>query len=213
MTFLKRLYDFFFSAAGLLVLSPLLLLIAIAVKAMDGGPVIFRQLRAGQGGRLFYIWKFRTMVVDADRAGLQVTRGGDARITPLGRILRGTKLDELPQLWNVVKGDMSLVGPRPEVPQYVERYTPVQRQVLELKPGITDVATLAFHNEEELLRSAKDVEQFYLSHCVPQKIELNLRYASGANLWRDSQIILWTILPSWFGFTTMRMSGSPLRAQ
>nr|WP_050785604.1 sugar transferase [Pedosphaera parvula] len=191
----KRCYDLFFSAIGLVLLSPFLALIAGAVKISDGGPVFFRQRRVGRGGESFHIWKFRTMIVDAERSGLSVTRDGDARITRIGRVLRKTKLDELPQLWNVFKGEMSFVGPRPEVPKYVERYTPEQKQVLALKPGITDLATLKFRNEEELLKSAKDVELFYLTYCVPRKIELNLHYARKANLWRDSIIILQTLLP------------------
>jgi len=191
----KRIYDLAFSSVGLVVLSPLFLFIAVAVKCSDGGPIIFRQRRIGQAGRPFHILKFRTMLVNAERAGLSVTRRGDSRVTSLGRILRKTKLDELPQLWNVLCGEMSLVGPRPEVPQYVEHYTPWQRRVLDLKPGITDLATLEFRNEEELLSSAPDVEQFYLRYCVPRKIELNLQYAREANLWRDSQIIFKTLLP------------------
>ena len=145
----KRAFDLFFSALGLLALSPLLLLLAMAVKLTSRGPVFFRQQRVGQGGRLFYILKLRSMVVNAEKLGLSVTRDGDPRITPLGRLLRKTKLDELPQLWNVLVGDMSFVGPRPEVPGYVRQYTPGQRRVLELKPGITDLATIEFRNEEE----------------------------------------------------------------
>ena len=201
---LKRLYDLVFSSLGLIVLSPLFLVIAAVMKLTDAGPVIFRQRRIGLAGRPVHILKFRTMVVNAERAGLSVTCGGDARITPIGRLLRKTKLDELPQLWNVFRGEMSLVGPRPEVPQYVERYTPGQRKVLVLKPGITDLATLEFRNEEELLRSAGDVESFYLGYCVPRKIELNLQYARRANLWRDSQIILQTLLPRRIGSKFIR---------
>lgn len=201
---LKRLYDILLSGAGLIVLFPLLMLIGIAICLRDGRPVIFRQRRIGQGGRPFHILKFRSMVLNAERAGLSVTRSGDPRITPIGRILRKTKLDELPQLWNVFKGEMSLVGPRPEVPHYVELYTPAQRQVLELKPGITDLATLEFRNEEELLRSAHDVEQFYITHCVPRKIELNLQYARRANLWHDSRIILKTVFPTRLKLKTIR---------
>jgi len=191
----KRLYDLFFSAVGLLCLSPVVLVLALLVKVSDGGPVFYRQQRVGQGGRLFWIWKFRSMVVNAERLGIAVTRDGDPRITRIGRILRKTKLDELPQLWNVLVGDMSLVGPRPEVPKYVERYTPSQRIILELKPGITDLATLRFRNEEELLRGAEDTERFYLEHCVPRKIELNLEYARRAGLWSDTVIILRTLVP------------------
>jgi lipopolysaccharide/colanic/teichoic acid biosynthesis glycosyltransferase len=190
---LKRCYDILFSAFGLLALSPLLVLLAVAIKVSDGGPALFSQVRIGLWGKPFRIWKFRTMIVCAETLGLSVTKEGDARITRLGRILRKTKLDELPQLWNVLKGDMSFVGPRPEVPRYVEHFTFEQRKVLALKPGITDLATLAFRNEEELLKTASDVETFYLQFCVPKKIELNLRYARTANLWQDTKIILQTL--------------------
>ena len=154
----KRIFDLAFSLVGLLFLSPFLLVIALAVRVKDGSPVFFCQKRVGLNGRIFSIWKFRTMVVDSERLGLGITKSGDTRITPLGRFLRRTKLDELPQLWNVFKGDMSFVGPRPELVKYTERYTAAQKKVLKLKPGITDVATLAFRNEEELLKSAPDVD-------------------------------------------------------
>jgi len=191
----KRFYDLFFSIVGLALLSPLFLLIAFLVKCSDGGPVFFRQSRVGLRGRIFSIWKFRTMIVDAESTGASVTRGGDSRITPIGRILRKLKADELPQLLNVAIGEMSLVGPRPEVPRYVRHYTEQQRKVLELKPGITDLATLAFRNEEELLKSADDLENFYINVCVPEKIKLNLRYAERASLWQDTKIILRTLAP------------------
>ena len=189
----KRLYDLFFATLGLVGLCPLLLVIALAVKMSDGGPIFYRQQRVGQGGRLFKIWKFRTMIAGADKRGLSVTSGGDLRITALGRVLRKTKLDELPQLWNVCCGEMSLVGPRPEVPHYVSLYTPAQREILRLPPGITDLATLAFRDEEDLLHAAGDVEKFYIEHCVPRKIELNLAYAQKASLWQDTLIILKTL--------------------
>ena len=191
----KRLYDLCFATLGLLVLGVPLLLIACAVKLSDFGPVFFKQQRVGQRGRLFWIWKFRSMVVNADRLGLSVTRDRDPRITRVGRMLRKTKLDELPQLWNVFRGDMSFVGPRPEVPRYVERYTTAQREILKLKPGITDLATLEFRDEESLLAAAGDVETFYVEHCVPRKIELNLLYAAKASLWQDTLIILQTLCP------------------
>jgi lipopolysaccharide/colanic/teichoic acid biosynthesis glycosyltransferase len=170
-------------------------LLAVAVKLSDGGPVFYRQERVGEGGRLFAILKFRSMLVNAEKMGLSVTKDGDPRITKVGRFLRKTKLDELPQLWNVLQGDMSFVGPRPEVPCYVEKYTTGQKRVLELRPGITDLATLEFRNEEELLRTAADTEKFYLEYCVPRKIELNLAYAKTANVWEDVKIILRTLLP------------------
>ena len=190
---MKRSFDILFAALGLLVLSPLLLLLAIAVRLSSRGQVLFRQQRIGKDGRPFYIVKFRSMVENAEDLGLGVTRDGDPRITAMGRFLRKTKLDELPQLWNVVVGDMSFVGPRPEVPRYVEKYTAEQRRVLALKPGITDLATLEFRNEEELLRTVADTERFYLEYCVPRKIELNLAYAARANVWEDTKIILRTV--------------------
>ena len=190
----KRAFDLTCSALGLVLLSPTFAVIALAVKLGDGGPVFYRQHRVGRFGQRFWIWKFRTMVVDAERKGLQVTRDGDPRITRIGRFLRKAKLDELPQLWNVLKGEMSFVGPRPEVPRYVELYTPEQRAVLDLKPGITDLASLEFRDEEELLRGREDVEQFYLEVCVPRKIELNLEYAQRASLRSDVGVMVRTVL-------------------
>jgi lipopolysaccharide/colanic/teichoic acid biosynthesis glycosyltransferase len=139
------------------------------------------------------------MVVNAEQVGLSVTKEGDPRVTRIGRFMRKTKLDELPQLWNVLRGDMSFVGPRPEVPRYVEKYTTEQKRVLALKPGITDLATLEFRNEEELLRTAADTEKFYLEYCVPRKIELNLAYAKTANVREDIKIIIRTLLPQGAG--------------
>jgi lipopolysaccharide/colanic/teichoic acid biosynthesis glycosyltransferase len=193
----KRLYDIAFSAGGLALLSPLFLLIVVLVKATSRGAVFYRQLRIGLNGQPFFIWKFRTMVPQADGAGPLVTCDGDARITRIGRVLRKTKLDELPQLWNVLKGEMSLVGPRPEVARYVQRYTPEQRQILKLKPGVTDLASLHFRNEELLLKNAENVEEFYIRHCIPKKLQLNLEYAEKANLLSDTWIILQTICPYW----------------
>ena len=189
----KRLFDILFSGCGLLLLGPAFLGLALLVKLADRGPILFRQRRVGQGGKLFWILKFRSMVVGAERLGLSVTRDGDPRITRIGRFLRKTKLDELPQLWNVWRGEMSFVGPRPEVPHYVGKYSEAQKRVLALKPGITDLATLAFRNEEELLRTAPDSERFYLDYCIPRKIELNLAYAKSANVWEDIKIILRTL--------------------
>jgi len=170
----KRLFDVLASALGLLLLSPVLAVVAFAVKLCGGGPVFYRQRRVGQHGVPFDMWKFRTMIPNADQRGALVTKDRDDRITRAGRVLRKTKLDELPQLWNVLRGDMSLVGPRPEVPRYLDRYTEAQKTVLEYKPGITDLATLLFRNEEALLEGAADVETFYLQYCVPRKTELNL---------------------------------------
>lgn len=192
---MKRSYDFAFSLLGLLSLGPVFLLVAVAIKLSDPGPIFFRQKRVGLRGNPFWILKFRTMVVDAEKKGLSVTSDGDPRVTKLGWLLRKSKLDELPQLVNVLKGEMSLVGPRPEVSRYVACYTPEQTRVLELKPGITDLATLAFRNEEELLRTADNVEAFYLKECLPRKINLNLEYARRANLWEDTKIIIQTVCP------------------
>ncbi|MBE0542917.1 MAG: sugar transferase [Verrucomicrobia bacterium] len=195
----KRLFDVALASFGLLLLLPVGLLIALLIKLADGGPVFYRQVRIGQFGRPFPIWKFRSMVRDADKLGLPVTRQGDARITRIGRLLRRTKLDELPQLWNVLVGEMSFVGPRPEVARYVEHYTPEQREILRLKPGITDLASVLFRNEEELLRGSKDVEGFYVQHCLPKKIDLNRRYAERASLLQDIWIIVQTLCPYWLG--------------
>jgi lipopolysaccharide/colanic/teichoic acid biosynthesis glycosyltransferase len=195
----KRIFDAAASCVGLVILSPLLAVIAVLVKLSDGGPVFYRQERVGMGGRPFTMFKFRSMVQNASRLGPSVTQQGDSRITRIGRILRKTKLDELPQLWNVLIGDMSFVGPRPEVACYVQRYTEEQRQILAFKPGITDLATLVFRDEEVLLRNAKNVEDFYVAHCIPRKCKLNLEYARGANLWQDLLIILRTVCPASIG--------------
>jgi lipopolysaccharide/colanic/teichoic acid biosynthesis glycosyltransferase len=195
----KRLYDLFFAVLGLIILGPFFLLIAFAIKLSDRGPVLYRQRRIGQFGIPFFIWKFRTMVPNADTCGPSVTTNDDPRVTALGRLLRRTKLDELPQLWNVLCGEMSLVGPRPEVARYVERYTREQRAILQHKPGITDLASLSFRNEETLLNSWASTEQFYLEHCLPRKLKLNQEYAEKANLLTDTWIILQTICPYWAG--------------
>lgn len=186
---IKRAFDISASALGLVLLSPVLLLIGLAVKLSDGGPAFYRQERVGWHGRPFRIWKFRTMRTGADKSGPSVTRRGDPRITAVGRWLRQTKLDELPQLFNVLAGEMSLVGPRPEVPKYVALYSPEQRRVLELRPGITDLASVEFRNEEELLAAAADAESFYRSVCIPRKIQLNLEYAQRASFGSDLKLI------------------------
>src|SRR5438093_250933 len=196
---LKRLFDVVMASIGLLLLLPVGLLIALFIKLSDGGPVFYTQVRIGQFGRSFRIRKFRSMIVNADTIGLPVTREDDPRITWIGRLLRKTKLDELPQLWNVLVGDMSFVGPRPEVPRYVDGYTPNQREILRYKPGITDVATLLFRNEEALLRGSQDVEAFYVQHCLPKKIALNRQYADRASLPQDIWIIVQTLCPYWLG--------------
>ena len=189
----KRAFDLFWSALGLAVLSPVLALVALAVKLEDGGPVFFRQLRIGRRGRPFRIWKFRTMVVDADRQGRAITVGRDPRITRVGHWLRDSKLDEIPQLLNVFSGEMSLVGPRPEVPRYVELYTEAQRAILALRPGITDLASIKYRNESDLLGAAENPDETYVQILLPDKIRINLAYASEAGLWSDFLVILATL--------------------
>ena len=201
----KRFFDTFFSALGLLALSPLLVSISILVKCSDWGPIFFRQRRVGRHGKLFWLWKFRTMVANAEKLGLPLTKDGDPRITRIGRFLRKTKLDELPQLWNVLTGEMSFVGPRPEVPRFVDQYTPEQREILDYKPGITDLATLVFRDEEVLLRNAKNLESFYVEYCIPRKVKLNRQYAGKANLLQDIWIILQTLCPYWLAVVSIYM--------
>lgn len=195
----KRIYDVCLSFCGLVLLAPLFAVVAALVKISDGGSVFYRQPRVGRHGREFLIYKFRTMVPVAVAAGPSVTKQGDVRITRIGRILRKIKLDELPQLWNVLKGEMSLVGPRPEVPRYVRHYTPEQRAILRHKPGITDLASLCFRDEEVLLANAENLEEFYIRQCVPRKLRLNREYARQANLLSDTWIILQTLCPYWTG--------------
>jgi lipopolysaccharide/colanic/teichoic acid biosynthesis glycosyltransferase len=189
----KRLLDASGATAGLLVLAPLLLLITLVVKCSSRGPVFFRQLRVGRGGKAFKIWKFRSMAAGADSLGPNITASGDQRITGIGKYLRRWKLDELPQLWNVVKGDMSLVGPRPELPFYVRVYTEEQRAVFSVRPGITDLAALEYRNEEEILAAAVDRERFYKEVILPDKLRLNLEYIQRISLRLDLALILMTL--------------------
>ncbi len=189
----KRAFDLFFSLAGLLVLSPLLLLVGLAVRLSSPGPIIFRSRRVGRSGREFDLFKFRTMAKNAPQSGPAITFGRDPRITPLGAFLRRAKIDELPQLLNVVLGQMSLVGPRPEVPQYVRLYTNEQRAVLDLMPGVTDPASVKYARESELLGEAEDPEAHYVQQVMPDKIRLNLEYAARANVGTDFLLILRTL--------------------
>ena len=191
---LKRLMDIVVSGGALLVLWPVLLLIALAIKIDDPGPVFYRQVRVGKGGKTFRIFKFRTMVVDADKKGLAITVGRDSRITRMGAFLRKTKLDELAQLLNVFTGEMSFVGPRPEVPKYVDMYTPYQRQVLLVRPGITDYASIAYRNENDLLEGAEDPERMYIDVIMPDKIELNMKYLREISPIADIRLIFKTIV-------------------
>ena len=189
----KRAFDLTSAAAGLVILSPLFAAIAVAIKLDSEGPVFFRQERIGKGGVPFQIWKFRTMVADAERRGGVLTVGDDPRITEVGRRLRRLKLDELPQLLNVIAGEMSLVGPRPEVARYVATYTPRERPVLDLLPGITDPASIEFRDEGALLAAYPDPEGAYLREFVPRKAALNLEYAARATVGSDLGLVLRTV--------------------
>ena len=190
---MKRLFDLIASLISVILLSPLLIAIALAVKA-DGGPAFFRQVRVGMGGRLFRIFKFRTMVVGAEKLGSLVTSEHDPRITKIGRILRKTKLDELPQLFNVFLGDMSIVGPRPEVPYYVEKWPDrVRRIVLSVRPGITDYATLFYNDEQAVLAEANNPEEAYMEEIMPHKLAMYMRYVEDSNFWLDLKLILATL--------------------
>jgi lipopolysaccharide/colanic/teichoic acid biosynthesis glycosyltransferase len=189
---LKRVFDVTCALVGLLILSPVLLLVMLWIRLDSPGPVFFRQVRVGRGGTPFRIWKFRTMVPDADKRAMQITVGRDPRITRSGELLRKFKLDELPQLLNVVSGEMSLVGPRPEVQRYVDLYTPEQRRVLDVKPGITDPASIKYRDESEVLAEASDPERTYIEEIMPEKIRINLDYAAKANVWTDVGVIFQT---------------------
>jgi lipopolysaccharide/colanic/teichoic acid biosynthesis glycosyltransferase len=189
---IKRLFDLVCSAFGLLVLSPLLVVLCVLIKLEDGGPVLYRGVRVGRYGKRFRIFKFRTMVVNADKIGGPSTADDDARITPMGKLVRRFKLDELPQLINVWTGDMSLVGPRPEVPGEVDLYTEEERALLNVRPGITDYASIAFHNEGEILRGSPDPHQAYREKIRPEKIRLGLEYVKHNSLRLDLKIIFKT---------------------
>lgn len=190
---LKRTFDFLASLFGLLLLSPLILCIAVWVKCDSKGPIFYRQVRVGKDGREFKLLKFRSMRMGADRAGLLTLGDRDPRITRSGFWLRKTKLDELPQLFNVLVGDMSLVGPRPEVPKYVALYTPEQREILSVRPGITDTASVEMRNEAELMAQQADPEGYYVNVQIPLKIKLAKEYIAQQSLLSDLKLIVRTI--------------------
>jgi lipopolysaccharide/colanic/teichoic acid biosynthesis glycosyltransferase len=189
---MKRAFDLIFAALGLIVAAPLLAVIALVIKLGDRGPVFFAQQRIGQFGVPFWMYKFRTMVANAEKLGIPLTTRDDPRITHVGHWLRRTKLDELPQLWNVVKGDMSLVGPRPEVPRYVALYTAEQRQVLEVRPGITDPASLQFFDEACCIDTSNP-EMAYVTLILPRKLAINLAYLRRRTLLSDFVVLLATL--------------------
>jgi lipopolysaccharide/colanic/teichoic acid biosynthesis glycosyltransferase len=190
----KRLFDVVSSAAGLIVLSPLMLIIALAVGLDSPGGILFRQDRVGRLGRTFKMLKFRSMRSIADHDGPLITRQGDPRITRVGAFLRRIKLDELPQLINVLRGDMSLVGPRPEVSRYIDMYPEeARRLVLSVRPGMTDEASIAFRNEEALLARASDAEAEYVRKILPRKIDMYVDYVKNRNFIGDLRILLRTL--------------------
>ena len=186
----RRLVDIAGAVAGLAIAAPLLAVAAIAILVSDGRPVLFRQIRLGQGGRRFHILKLRTMRVAAK--GPSITAGSDPRVTPVGRLLRAYKLDELPQFWNVLKGEMSLVGPRPEVPEFVDEQEPLWRVVLSVKPGITDLATLLYCNEEQILKGVSNPERDYRRRILPGKLALNVDYLRRRSFSLDLKLMWWT---------------------
>jgi lipopolysaccharide/colanic/teichoic acid biosynthesis glycosyltransferase len=190
---LKRLFDIVCATTGILILSPFLLLISLLVAVTSRGGVFYFQERVGRNNTDFKVYKFRTMYPGADKKGLLTVGGKDTRITPVGYYLRKYKLDELPQLFNVLFGSMSLVGPRPEVRRYVNSYTQEQMQVLDVKPGITDYASLEYFDENELLAKSDDVEKTYIEEIMPAKLALNKRYISEQSMKTDLTIIWKTI--------------------
>ena len=189
---LKRIFDIILSLFGLIILLPFMLIIAILIKLDSKGPVFFKQVRVTKNGREFKIFKYRTMRVGSDKYS-QITVGKDNRITKIGAFLRKYKLDEIPQLINVLLGHMSLVGPRPEVPKYVALYTEEQREILKVRAGITDYASIEFSNENDILANEIDPEKAYIEKIMPRKIELNKKYLSKISVITDIKIILLTI--------------------
>ena len=189
---LKRIFDITLSLFGLIILLPFMLIIAILIKIDSKGPVFFKQIRVTKNGKEFKIFKYRTMRVGSDKYS-QITVGKDGRITKIGSFLRKYKLDEIPQLINVLIGDMSLVGPRPEVPKYVALYTDEQKEILKVRAGITDYASIEFSDENDLLASEKNPEEAYIEKIMPKKIELNKKYLSEISILTDIKIILLTI--------------------
>jgi len=188
-----RVFDLISSGIGLILAAPIIGAVLLLVKATSPGPVFFRQDRVGVDERTFRVYKFRTMVDRADSMGTSVTAGNDPRITPIGRFLRKTKLDELPQLINVFKGEMSLVGPRPDVPEIVSNYSPEMRRIFKIRPGITSVATLHLRDEEEILSKVEDPDSFYEEVLVPLKVKLAMEHVDKDSFWFDMKILVQTV--------------------
>lgn len=189
----KRMFDIFMAAIGLIILSPLFIIAAISVKLSSPGPVFYVQNRVGQHARLFHLYKFRSMVDRAENMGTSVTTGDDPRITKIGKLLRKTKMDELPQLWNVFIGDMSFVGPRPDVPEIVHNYSDDMKSILKIRPGITSNATLHLRNEEALLSLAKEPDRAYEEIFVPAKVKLAMEHVNRQSFFFDLKILLQTV--------------------
>lgn len=189
----KRLFDIIFSILGIVILSPFLLIISVLILFTSAGGAFYRQIRVGKNGNEFKVFKFRTMRKDADKSGSLTVGMRDNRITAIGFYLRKYKLDELPQLFNILLGEMSFVGPRPEVPKYVALYDNEQKAVLAVKPGLTDYASIVYSEENKLLATAENPEEFYVKKVMPAKLKLNLRYINEMNLETDLKVILKTI--------------------
>ena len=189
---MKRLFDIVASTLGLLILSPVFIIVAIWIKLDSPGPVFYRQTRVGRHNKDFRIFKFRSMRVGSDKGSLVTIGGRDPRVTRSGYFIRKFKIDEIPQLINVFKGDMSLVGPRPEVRHYVNYWTPEQMRVLDVRPGITDPASIRFRNENEMLEKADDPERYYIDVIMQEKIKLYLDYVEKSSFWYDVKLIFLT---------------------
>lgn len=189
---MKRLFDIVASGCGLIVLSPLFVILAIWIKLDSKGPVFYRQVRVGRHNKDFRIFKFRSMRVGADKQGLITVGGRDPRVTRSGYFIRKYKLDEFPQLINVFVGDMSLVGPRPEVRKYVDMYTEEQMRVLDVRPGITDLASIRYRNENELLEKADNPDRYYIDVIMQDKLAINLEYVANHSFWYDIKLIFKT---------------------
>ena len=191
---LKRLFDLMCAAIGLLFLLPVFLIVGLIIRR-DGGPAFFLQKRVGRHGQIFNIFKFRSMVVNAEKQGAKITAGRDSRITGIGLFIRKTKIDELPQLINVFLGQMSLVGPRPEVPEYVDQWPKKdQNIILSIKPGMTDYASLIYSNEEALLGASESPDKTYLEEVMPEKLTFYRKYVQEQSIWLDLRIIIATLL-------------------
>jgi len=191
---MKRLFDIIFSFLGILFLSPILVVISIVIKLHDRGPVFFKAPRVGLYGKMFKMIKFRSMVVNAEKIGASSTTSTDPRITPIGKFIRKYKMDEIPQLFNVLKGEMSFVGPRPEVKYFTDMYTDEEKAILTVKPGITDWASICNSNEEKILEGSEDPDKAYMEQIRPEKIRFQLKYVREKSFFTDLKIILLTLL-------------------